>query len=122
MLFYAVLFINLAFVFYTIGVWSEKKQGTLKIWHLAVFWIGLVFDTLGTTFMSRIAGSGFEINFHGITGLLAIVLMAFHVLWASWVLLRNQETLKIKFHRFSLVVWLIWLVPFLSGAVFGMAG
>jgi uncharacterized repeat protein (TIGR03987 family) len=122
MLFYAVLFINLAFVFYTIGVWSEKKQGTLKIWHLAVFWIGLVFDTLGTTLMSRIAGSGFEINFHGITGLLAIVLMAFHVLWASWVLLRNQETLKIKFHRFSLVVWLIWLVPFLSGAVFGMAG
>lgn len=122
MLFYAVLFINLAFVFYTIGVWNEKKQGTLRYWHLVVFWIGLAFDTAGTAFMSGIAGSSFRLNFHGITGLLAIVLMALHVLWASWVLFRNKESLKIKFHRFSLVVWLIWLVPFLSGAVFGMAG
>ncbi len=55
MLIYAIVFINLALVFYTIGVWSEKLQGELKGWHLAVFWIGLTFDTLGTTFMSKIA-------------------------------------------------------------------
>jgi uncharacterized repeat protein (TIGR03987 family) len=121
MLVYAVISINLALLFYTIGVWSEKKQGELKVWHLVVFWIGLVFDTLGTTLMSKIAGEGFSINFHSITGFLAIVLMLFHALWATIVLKNNNEKAKISFHKFSIVVWIIWLIPFLSGAVFGMA-
>lgn len=34
---------------------NEKWQGTLKKWHLYVFWIGLVFDTAGTTVMGKIA-------------------------------------------------------------------
>jgi uncharacterized repeat protein (TIGR03987 family) len=118
---YAVIFINSALLFYTIGVWSEKRQGTLKLWHLIMFYIGLTFDTLGTTMMSKIAAGGFKLNFHGITGLLAILLMLFHALWASYVLFKNNEQMKVKFHKFSIFVWLIWLIPFLSGAVFGMA-
>lgn len=121
MLIYAVIFINLALVFYTIGVWSEKKQGELKKWHLIIFWIGLVFDTAGTTVMSKIASEGFKLNFHGITGLLAILLMLFHAAWATVVLIKNDENAKAKFHKFSIIVWFIWLVPFLSGAIFGMA-
>lgn len=120
MLIYAVIFINLALVFYTIGVWSEKRQGKLKKWHLIVFWIGLVFDTAGTTVMSKIANEGFKLNFHGITGLLAILLMLFHAIWATVVLIKNNEKAKANFHKFSIIVWLIWLVPFLSGAIFGM--
>lgn len=120
MLKYAVIFINLAFVFYTIGVWSEKKQGILKFWHVIIFLIGLLFDTLGTTFMGRISGSMFSVSFHGITGLSALLLMIFHVLWAITVLLRNNEKMKSEFHRFSVVVWFIWMIPFLSGAIMGM--
>lgn len=120
MLIYAVIFINLALVFYTIGVWSEKRQGELKKWHLIVFWIGLLFDTAGTTVMSKIANEGFKLNFHGITGLLAILLMLFHAIWATVVLIKNNEKAKANFHKFSIIVWLIWLVPFLSGAIFGM--
>jgi uncharacterized repeat protein (TIGR03987 family) len=122
MLKYAVIFINLAFVFYTIGVWSEKKQGILKFWHVAIFCIGLLFDTLGTTFMGRISGSMFSVSFHGITGLSALLLMIFHVLWAIVVLFKNNTNMKSEFHRFSIVVWVIWLIPFLSGAIMGMIG
>jgi uncharacterized repeat protein (TIGR03987 family) len=120
MLKYAVIFINLAFVFYTIGVWSEKKQGVLKFWHVVIFCIGLLFDTLGTAFMGRISGSMLSVSFHGITGLSALLLMIFHVLWAIVVLARNNEKVKNEFHRFSIVVWVIWLIPFLSGAIRGM--
>lgn len=120
MLIYAITTITLALVFYTIGVWSEKSQGQLKTWHLIIFWIGLAFDTTGTTLMSKIAGEGFKFNFHGITGLLAIALMLFHALWATIVLIKNDEKMKTKFHKFSIVVWIIWLVPFISGAIFGM--
>lgn len=120
MLVYAIISITSALIFYTIGVWSEKIQGGLKKWHLTIFWLGLIFDTLGTTLMSKIADNGFEMNFHGITGLLAIVLMLFHAIWATIVLVRNNEKLKANFHKLSLVVWLIWLIPFISGAIFGM--
>lgn len=120
MLLYAVLFINMALIFYTIGVWSEKRAGKLKSWHIGVFWIGLIFDTLGTSYMSKLTGDTFKLNFHGITGLAAILLMLFHVLWASWVHVKNDENMKVKFHKLSLGVWLIWLIPFVSGAIFGM--
>lgn len=121
MLVYAATSITLALVFYTIGVWSEKKQGELKKWHLVIFWIGLVFDTLGTTLMGKIASGGFQFNLHGITGLLAIVLMLFHALWATVVLFKNDIKTKANFHKFSIIVWAIWLIPFISGAIVGMS-
>lgn len=121
MLVYAIISITLALIFYTIGVWSEKLQGKLKRWHLAIFWIGLVFDTLGTTLMSKIASNGFQLNFHGITGLLAIILMLFHAVWATLVLAKGSEKAKLNFHKLSVVVWFVWLVPYISGAIFGMS-
>lgn len=121
MLIYAVIFINLAMVLYTVAVWGEKLQGTLKNWHLAVFWAGLIFDTLGTTSMSRLVEGGFKFNFHGITGLVAIVLMLFHTLWATAVMVKNNVELKKKFHKISILVWLIWLIPFITGAILGMS-
>jgi uncharacterized repeat protein (TIGR03987 family) len=122
MLLYAIISITGALVFYTAGVWGEKLSGELKSWHAGIFWAGLVFDTLGTTLMGSIAGGGFSLNFHGVTGLLAILLMLLHAVWATFVLARGDEKKKADFHRFSIAVWSIWLVPFISGAVFGMAG
>jgi uncharacterized repeat protein (TIGR03987 family) len=121
MLIYAIVSMMLALTFYSIGVWGEKIQRVLKRWHLALFWCGFVFDTLGTTLMGEIAGGLFKFSFHGVTGMLAIVLMLFHAIWASAVLFGNNEKLKKNFHKFSIAVWLIWLVPFLSGAIFGVS-
>jgi len=120
MLAYAIIFTNLAFIFYTIGVWSEKLQGKLKKWHIAMVWVGLVFDTLGTILMVKIASNGFQLNFHGITGLLAIVLMLFYAIWATLVLVKGNEKAKLNFHKLSILVWCIWLIPYISGAIFGM--
>lgn len=121
MLIYAIITITLALVFYTIGVWSEKIQGELKKWHLVIFWIGLVFDTTGTTLMSSIADEKFQLSFHGITGLLAIALMLFHAAWATVIIVKADEKAKADFHKFSIIVWFVWLIPFMSGLIFGMA-
>lgn len=121
MLPYAIVSINLALLFYTIGIWSEKKQGQLRLWHLIVFWIGLSCDILGTVLMSKLSTDGFKFNFHGITGLLAIILMLLNALWATIILIRNNEKAKLNFHKFSIFIWLIWLIPFISGAVLGMS-
>ena len=36
------------------------------------------------------------------------------------VLIRKDERAILGFHRFSLLVWLLWLVPFVTGVVIGM--
>jgi uncharacterized repeat protein (TIGR03987 family) len=61
-----------------------------------------------------------SMNFHAITGVLAIVLMLFHATWASVVIVKKNEKMKKTFHKFSLLVWVIWLVPYISGMVMGM--
>ena len=110
----------MALVFYSIGVWSERIGGRLKPWHLIFFYLGLVCDTLGTGMMFEYAG-GMQFDFHGLTGLLAILLMLVHAVWATIVLLRKDEKWIIQFNKFSIVVWLIWLVPYLSPMFLAMA-
>ncbi len=115
----ATVIITLALVFYSIGVWSERLAGVLKMWHLVFFWLGLVCDTWGTGLMFEMAG-GMTFSLHGVTGLIAIVLMFVHAVWATVVLVRKDERWLYSFHRFSVVVWGIWLIPYFSPMLFGM--
>jgi uncharacterized repeat protein (TIGR03987 family) len=115
----STVFITLALVFYSIGVWSERIAGRLKVWHLIFFWLGLICDTVGTAMMMEMAG-GLTFGVHGVTGVTAILLMVVHAIWATVVLIRKDEVAIRNFHKFSVAVWVIWLIPYLSGAVFGM--
>ncbi len=114
------IIITLALVFYSIGVWAERIAGRLKPWHLVFFYMGLVCDTVGTGMMFEFA-DGMTLDVHGITGMLAIVLMLVHAVWASVVLVRKDEDWITKFHRFSVVVWVIWLIPYFSPMFFALA-
>lgn len=124
---FAIITISLALVFYTIGVFGERKSKTLNRKHLIMFWVGLVFDTTGTFTMSRIAAEGTTTisagaqMLHSATGMLAIVLMLLHTVWATWVLYKNEDAKKQAFHKFSITVWCIWLVPYIVGMIVGMS-
>ena len=118
----AIVAITLALVCYTIGVWAERHAGVLKKWHAVVFWLGLVFDTTGTTVMGQLArqGGSSGMGLHGVTGLLAIVLMLFHAVWATVVLVKKDARRQQSFHKFSIFVWAVWLIPYVLGMVLGM--
>lgn len=116
----ASLIMGAALLFYTVGVWAERFQGRLKLWHLVLFVFGLVFDTWGTGMMFDYVG-GMTFDVHGISGLLAIILMFVHALWAAVVLFRKNEDMISKFHRFSILVWVVWLIPYFSPMFFAMA-
>ena len=107
----AIIIINLAFIFYTIGVWSEKISGKLKYKHLIFFFLGLICDTLGTSMMFKYS-RGFSFSFHGISGVIAIILMIIHAFWALYILVKNNEKMILTFHKYSIMVWIIWLIPF----------
>ena len=113
----AVIVINAALLFYSIGVWSERIQGRLKIWHTIFFWMGLVCDTWGTGMMFDYVGS-MTFDIHGISGVLAILLMFVHAIWATIVLVKKDESMILNFHKFSIFVWLVWLIPYFSPMFF----
>ena len=117
----AIITITLALVFYTVGVFSERKSGILKKSHIIIFWIGLIFDTTGTTIMSSMSAQSSLFSAHGITGMLAIILMLFHAVWATFVYMKKNEEKQKNFHKFSILVWLIWLVPYILGVFVGMS-
>lgn len=120
-LLFSTITITLALVFYSIGVWAERFSKMLKAWHVVMFWIGFSFDLMGTIGMHFIAEDPFDLtNMHTLTGQIAIWLMLAHAIWATSVVRKNNQKLLSNFHRYSLVVWMIWLIPYLGGMFFGM--
>ncbi|GHT82734.1 membrane protein [Actinomycetota bacterium] len=129
-LIFAIITITAALVFYTIGVFAERRAKTLKLKHIVFFALGLVFDITGTTLMGVISESKTEtltdfhtsLSIHQATGIAALTLMALHLIWAAVTLFKGSETAKINFHKFSIVVWAFWLVPYFLGMFMGMQG
>lgn len=116
----ASTFITSALVLYSVGVWGERLVGRLRWWHLGFFVLGLVCDTVGTGMMFDFVG-GMTFDVHGISGLIAILLMFIHAVWALIVLLKQDEAVLHTFHRFSVFVWVVWLIPYFSPMFFAMA-
>lgn len=103
-----------ALLFYSVGVWGSWLAGRLGPAHVLLFWIGWLCDTAGTELMRRLAGT-LQLSLHTITGIAALVLMFGHALWATIVFVRRDPGALTTFHRASLAVWALWLVPFGTG-------
>jgi uncharacterized repeat protein (TIGR03987 family) len=118
----STILITLALVFYSTGIWSERFAKYLKGWHVAAFWTGFVFDVSGTLAMTRLANHSFNLlELHTLTGQIALWLMLIHAVWATYVVKKGSVASRTTFHRYSLIVWLIWLVPYFGGMVMGMS-
>ena len=117
----STVLITLALAFYTLGVWAERTKRYLKAWHVIAFWIGFLFDVSGTFAMHKLAQGPFDIlEPHTLTGQIALWLMLLHSSWASIVIKMGKESMRIKFHNYSLFVWIIWLIPYFGGMYIGM--
>lgn len=109
-------------VFYTIGVWGERLQHKLRMWHVIAFLLGITSDLVGTTLMEQIAHlTDSHNNLHAITGFTAVGLMLIHAVWAVWTYFRGSAKAKEHFSRFSIMVWIIWLIPYGIGVYIGMS-
>lgn len=111
---------TLALVFYSTGVWSERAVRYLRPWHVAAFWSGLVADASGTYLMNQLARTMEPTLVHSVTGTAALSLMLAHAVWATWVVARDAKPARLAFSRYSVLVWGVWLVPYLGGVIAGM--
>lgn len=112
---------SLAFVFYTAGVFGERAARDLRPLHVVLFWAGFACDATATELMRMLTAAGEHAGvIHTVTGVAAIVLMGVHAMWATFVLLRGTTQARRGFHRYSIVVWGIWLLPYLGGMIAGI--
>ena len=117
----SAILITLALIFYSVGVWSERVVRYLKLWHVTAFWIGFSFDVCGTLAMHQMAEGPFDLwEPHTLTGQIALWLMLAHAMWATQVIRKGNDESRRGFHRYSLIVWLIWLVPYFGGMYLAM--
>lgn len=117
----SAVLITLALIFYSIGIWAERIIRYLKKWHVIFFWLGFIFDLLGTYAMHLLATNPFDITeSHSFTGQIALWLMLMHAVWASYIVIKGNEIARLKFHKYSIVVWFVWLIPYLGGMYLGM--
>lgn len=117
----AAVLITIALLFYSLGVWAEQLAHYLKPWHVAAFWAGFAFDVSGTWMMHRLATHPFSLrDAHTLTGQAALWLMLIHAVWATWVTRNGSEESRVDFHRYSLFVWCVWLIPYIGGMYLGM--
>jgi len=119
MLPFSIVSITLALILYSVAVWSERFSRRLKKWHIAFFWSGFISDATGTIGMTLI-NKGFLFDIHGISGPVALFLMLLHAAWATFVIINNNEKQITSFHKFSLFVWLLWLIPYSTGMIMHM--
>ena len=113
--------ITTALLFYSIGVWAERINRFLKPWHVLAFWTGFTFDVAGTLVMHQMSTRPFNLlDSHTFTGQLALWLMLVHAIWSSYVVRKGSERSRTTFHKYSIIVWLIWLIPYFGGIYMGM--
>ncbi len=116
----AIVSMTLALIFYSLGTWAERVQKMLKLWHIVCFCLGLTADSFGTAVMADVAGGKMDL-LHGSTGMLALILMAVHAVWAILTYWRGSLRAKQNFSKFSVFVWAFWLIPYVLGIFLGMS-
>lgn len=111
-----IILIWMALVAYTIAVWWRRK--TLKRIHLLWFLTGFGSDLAGTWMMYLLrGGTVWPMTTHGALGLLALLVMGLHAIWAVHTCLNTTSRVARYFHRFSRLAYLCWLIAFLTGAL-----
>jgi uncharacterized repeat protein (TIGR03987 family) len=105
-----------AFVLYSVVIWWHKFSHSqkLSLWMVLLFGIGLAADITGTIFLCVVASARWTWTIHTISGLVALLIMAAHFLWAV-IAIKMSGKSELFFNRFSVYAWSFWLIPFISG-------
>lgn len=115
----AVFSITAALIFYSIAVWWNRARQRLEPRHLVLFYLGLICDIAATAMMwSSVEKVTWDL--HTISGYTALGLMFVMTMVGTWGLSRHNERVLANFHRFSVPVWFIWVISWLTGVVLGV--
>jgi len=112
-----LILFTFALLVYSIATWAGVLSGSLKKWHLILFWIGFVADVSGTVTIGSVYG-GFVMNTHSYLGAIALIVVLAQNIAATKILLDKNEKWITRFpKKVSLPVWVIWMVSYIAGLI-----
>lgn len=103
-----------ALLLYSFVIWSHQLTKSFSLWMVLLFGIGLTADASGTVLLCVAAASRWVFTLHTISGLVALLIMALHFVWAL-LSVKFGGKFEAYFKRFSVLAWFIWLTAFVSG-------
>lgn len=109
----AVILICSALILYSVAIWSERFKKILRPWMLGLFIVAFICDLIGTSLMGLTHPKA-KLNTHAVFGILALIIMLIHLLWAIDALARKGRCQQL-FNKYSIYAWLMWLIAFFSG-------
>ena len=101
-----------ALVLYSVAIWGHVLCGEFRRWMLPVFGLAVLADISGTIFLCGISGRWIW-TFHTVMGLLALLIMTLHLVWARFAARRVGRSAEL-FKKYSVWAWVLWLVAFFS--------
>lgn len=115
------LIVNLALIFYTIGIVSEQRSHRITKRVLVFLSLGVAFDIIATGCM--IAGSSRgALTAHGLLGFSSLTAMLLETTFAWRQRLRHGEaTVPRWLHLYSRVAYSWWVIAYITGALLVMA-
>ncbi|WP_026883932.1 HsmA family protein [Clostridium akagii] len=117
MLVISIILINLALIMYTVVAWKEFRTKSILLQHVIVFSIGFIFDVVGTFLMYKLGGNKISYGIHDVLGFIALFLMLLNLIGSIAVL---NKKIPVKFYKFSIFVWIVWIVSYVTGMIVNM--
>lgn len=117
--------IALALVLYATGVFSERHAGQLRWCHVLLFWGSLLSNIAGVLLLIEATcdmGQEGPSPMHVLISVITIAVSAFHAIWATAALAFRRKEPQSMLHQLSILIWLIWLIPYLAGAFMDLPG
>lgn len=115
------LIVNLALVFYTIGIVSEQRGRRITKRVLIFLTAGVTFDIIATACMITGSSKG-PFTAHGFLGYSSLAAMLLETFFAWRYRLKAGEALVPDWlHRYSRLAYSWWVIAYITGALLVMA-
>lgn len=111
---FAVTCVSIAFLLYTIVIWSERITRKLLRWMIGCFFLGFAFDVVGTSIMAVLSKHPLLSTTHGKCGVFALAVMFLHLIWATLSVFKEGKCQK-YFTKYSIYAWFTWLIALITG-------
>jgi len=111
------LIVNLALIFYSIGIFVEQRRRQVTQKVLLFLTLGVVFDIVATAFMI-IGSTNSPFSLHGILGYSSLTAMLIETALAWRHRLREGDReVSSGLHLYSRIAYFWWVAAYITGAL-----
>jgi uncharacterized repeat protein (TIGR03987 family) len=118
MLFFAVIIVTFAMLFYSIAVIAEQRTSVVSRVILLFLTAGVFCDVTATILMI-IGSRNTPVTIHGVLGYTALIAMLSDtvIIWRYWINSKGSFRMLRQFHLYTRIAYIWWITAYIAGAL-----